>query len=431
MFERIAMMKRKLLPLLLASLMLLCAILLPSTAEELSLAVSELASDVTLVKSGYLGHSVKFSQNDFKQALGSPDIKTITITSLPDEKCGTLFISSSRVSKGQNIDSAVLDLLKFVPVNETVEEASFTFTAQNLAGGAEIPCKIRLLPKKNEAPDTSGASLSVSTQSGISLYGTLAAKDPEGDALLFRITAYPKHGTLTLLDKNGGEYRYTPVGAYSGKDSFSYVVRDEYGNYSTEKTVTVTVKSRSSSLVYEDIAGTKTELAAISLTDKGVFLGRLSGDGIYFDPSSTITRGDFTVMAMKVAGISPKAELTETFFDDDADIPASIKGYLATAQKMGIINGSFEGDGLYFEPNRAVTRAEAAVILCNAMNLSAGDSTMVFNSYDDDVPVWAENAVTTLYTLGVMEAADGNIWNAKEALSKGDAALLLYGVMEK
>lgn len=424
-------MKRKLLPLILALAMLLGIVFLPSGAEQLTTGVSELSEDICLIKSGYIGQAVTFTENDFKQALGAPKISTVTVTSLPESKSGTLFLSSSRVSKSQNIDAGILSLLKFVPADETVEEASFTFTADNLAGGAEITCRIKLLPKKNQAPSTKDASVSVSTQSGIALYGVLGASDPEGDALMFRITSYPDHGTLTLVDKSLGEYRYTPVGSYSGKDSFSYVVRDEYGNYSREKTVSITVKKRTSSLVYEDIAGTETELAAISLTDAGVFLGRLSGDGIYFDPAATITRGEFTVMAMKVAGIKARTDLRQTFFDDDAEIPDSIKGYIATAQHMGLINGSFDGTGLYFEPNRAVTRAEAAVILCNVMDLSAGDSQMVFKDYSDDVPVWAENAVTTLYTLGLMSSVDGSIWNARESLSKADAALMLYGVMEK
>ena len=339
-------MKRKLLPLFLLPVVLLGVLILPSGAEQLTIGVSNLSEDVALIKSGYIGCSVSFCENAFKQALGAPKISTITVTSLPEAGSGTLFLSSSRVSKNQNIDASVISLLKFVPSSETVEEASFTFTADNLAGGAEVPCRIRLLPKKNEAPTASESSVSVSTQAGISVFGTLGAKDPEGDPLLFRITAFPDNGTLTLLDRTTGEYRYTPVGGFSGKDSFSYVVRDEYGNYSKESTVKITVSKRTSSLVYEDIAGTKTELAAISLTDKGIFLGRLSGDGIYFDPSSTVTRGDFTVMAMKAAGVSPHEGLTQTFFDDDSEIPESIKGYIATAQKMGFINGSFNGDGL-------------------------------------------------------------------------------------
>ncbi len=422
-------MKRKILPIFLALFMLTGALLLPIGAEKLTSGADELAKDTVLIKSGYLGESVKFCENDFKTALGAAKISSVTIISLPEEKTGTLYLSSSRVSAGQNVTASLLDLLKFMPADKTVEEASFTFTADNLAGGAEIPCKIKLLDKKNEAPTVGNTSLSVATQQGIAYYGTLGGSDPEGDTLFFRVTSYPKRGTLTVLDSASGSFRYTPTAGYTGKDKFSYVVRDEYGNFSKEETVSVTVAKRSSNLVYEDIAGSKTELAAIRLTDAGVMLGRLSGDGMYFDAEETVTRGDFTVMAMKVAGISPKAGLTSTFFDDDADIPSSIKSYIATAQAMGFVNGTFDGTGLYFEPNRAVTRAEAAVILCNVMRLSMGDSTAVFAG-EDDVPVWAENAVATLYTLGVMNEVETGIWNASDALTRADAAQMLYAFMK-
>ena len=423
-------MKRKLLPIFLALVMLFSAILIPSTAERLTTGADELAKDVALIKSGYLGEAVKFCENDFKTALGSPKISSVTITSLPDEASGTLYLASSRVSAGQNVVASLLDLLKFIPASQAVEEASFAFTADNLAGGAEIPCKIKLLAKKNEAPTVGSTALSVATQQGIAYYGRLGGSDPEGDTLLFRITSYPKRGTLTVLDASSGDFRYTPTGDFTGKDKFSYVVRDEYGNFSHEETVSVTVSKRGSKLVYEDIAGSKTELAAISLTDKGILLGRLSGDGMYFDAEETVTRGDFTVMAMKAAGITPKAGLVTTFFDDDSAIPASIKGYIATAQALGYVNGSFDGTGLYFDPNRAVTKAEAAVILCNVMGLSIGDSTAVFAG-EDDVPVWAENAVATLYTLGVMQEVEAGVWNTSEALTKGDAALMLYATMTR
>jgi len=423
-------MKRKLLTFTLMVSLLTCALLLPSTAEQLSGGTAVLAQDATLVKSGYFGEAVVFCANDFKQALGAPKISSITVTSLPDEKCGTLFLASARVSKGQNIAASVLDLLKFVPTDQTVSEASFSFTADNLAGGAEVPCRIRFLDKKNQAPTvTDNASLSVATQKGISYFGTLGASDPEGDALHFRITSYPKHGTLTILDTASGEYRYTPTDGYTGKDKFSYVVRDEYGNYSKVQSISVNVSKRNSSLIYEDVSGTETELAAIALTDAGILLGRLSGDGMYFDPTAEVSRGEFTVMAMKAAGITPREGLSTTFFDDDAAIPSSIKGYIATAQAMGYINGTFDGTGLYFEPARAVTRAEAAVILCKVMNLSAGDSTAVFAG-NDDVPVWAENAVATLYTMGVMNAVEECVFNADEALTRADAAKMLYALMK-
>ncbi len=422
-------MKRKILPVFLALVMLSAAVFLPCAAEKLTSGATELAKDTVLIKSGYLGEPLKFCENDFKTALGAAKLSSITVTTLPDESTGTLYLASSRIKSGQNIAASVLDLLKFIPKDKSVTEAGFTFTAENLAGGAEIPCRIRLLDKKNEAPTISGTVLSVATQKDISYYGNLGGTDPEGDELYFRITAYPKHGTLTILDTANGTFRYTPTAGYTGKDKFSYVVRDEYGNYSTEERVSVTVKKRSSELVYEDIAGSETELAAISLTDAGIMLGRLSGDGMYFDKDTPVTRGEFTVMAMKVAGIAPIEGCTATFFDDDADIPASIKGYIATAQAKGFINGTFDGTGLYFEADRAITKAEAAVILCNVMNLSAGDSTAVFAG-EDDVPVWAETAVATLYTLGIMEAVESGVWNVSDAVTRGDAALMLYALMQ-
>ena len=174
-----------------------------------------------------------------------------------------------------------------------------------------------------------------------------------------------------------------------------------------------------------DTEGSTYEEAVDVLCELGIIEG-VTKD--YFEPAGNLTRAQMVTIAVRLYGVQ---NLTpEAIFED---VPADhwAAGTVAAGYKMGFINGSFNGEGLYFEPNRAVTRAEAAVILCNVMSLSAGDSTMVFNSYNDDVPVWAESAVTTLYTLGVMQSVDGSIWNAKESLSKGDAALMLYGVMKK
>ena len=70
----------------------------------------------------------------------------------------------------------------------------------------------------------------MSTLAGIPVYGKLAATDPEGDALTYRITAYPDKGTLRLTNRADGSFCYTPVDGYTGEDSFRYVVLDEYGN---------------------------------------------------------------------------------------------------------------------------------------------------------------------------------------------------------
>lgn len=418
-------MKRKLLSLVLALLALSSLLLLPVAAERLSDGTAHFAEDAMLIKSGYLGQTVSFREKDFKQALGTAKLTAITVTSLPEAGHGSLLLSSSRIGAGDSIPAAALDLLKFVPADGTVTETRFTFTAGSVAGGAEIVCHIRLCDKKNAAPTLGAAVATVMTQEDISYFGKMDAADADGDALYFRVTAYPEHGTLTLLDRTTGAFRYTPDDGYRGTDVFSYVVRDEYGHFSREGDVSVSVKRRTSSLVYEDLVGTKDELAAISLTDAGVMLGRLSGDGMYFDADETVSRGEFTVMAMKVAGITPTPTAFDTCFDDNEKIPASIRPYIATAQAMGVVRGSFEGDGLYFAADRPVTAAEAAVIVCKLMEVDADASAAVFAA-GGDVPVWAQAAVGTLHVMGALETPTAN-----EAMTRADVAGMLYHFLEK
>lgn len=423
-------MKKRLLPILL-SLILVTAVLLPVSAALLSDGVAVLAEGEALVKSGYLGQTVTFCEADFRQALGVGKIDGITVVSLPDKESGTLKLAATPVAVGQEISAKVLSLLKFVPKDATVSEAAFSFTAGNLAGGAEIPCRIKLLEKQNKAPVTGEkASLAAETKKGISYYGTLCAADPDGDAVRYRVTSYPKHGALSLFDADSGEYRYTPAASFTGRDTFSFVAYDQYGNYSPVATVSVTVSARSSSLVYADMSGERGELASLALTDAGVMLGRLSGDGMWFDPEETVSRGDFTVMAMKCAGITPTAGLTDTCFDDNGDIPASIRGYIATAQSRGYVTGSFDGNGLYFRASDPVSRAEAAVILCRVFGLDTKGGSAVY-APADAVPVWAAASVGVLSEAGALRAnADGSL-AGKSPLSRADAADMLYTVKNR
>ena len=209
---------KKALLLFLSVVMLLCLFVSPASAERLSDGAAQFSEDATLIKSGYLGETVKFRLSDFKKALGTSKISAIVVTSLPEEGTGTLYLSSSRLVKGQSIPASALDLLKFVPASSSVTESGFAFTAGNACGGAELACVIRLLDKKNNAPTVSSdTALTVTTQKGISYFGTLSADDPEGDALHFRVTSYPKRGTLSLLNAETGEFRYTPTGNYKGK----------------------------------------------------------------------------------------------------------------------------------------------------------------------------------------------------------------------
>ena len=395
--------------------------------EESKDTFSILTSAEPMVKGGLVGRNVSFAVSDFAQALGTAEIEAITVISLPDRRDGVLKLSNMHVSEGQTIRKEYLHLLTFVPSDDTVREAAFGFSCGDYAGGSVFECQIRITEKSNEAPTIASSDAnSVTTQRGVAVYGTLNAKDAENDELLYIVTSYPQNGTLTVIDKNTGKFCYEPNSDYCGKDSFCYVVRDCYGNYSYEEKVSVEVCEKMIELDYADMAGHSAYNAALTAAANSWMLGTLSGDGMYFTPEGTVSRGDFVAMAMKAAGVQAKKNLTESCFDDNDKIPSSVRGYVATAQEKGYVIGVFEGDGLYFHAERPVTRAEAAVIVNRILDLDSPASAPVFSD-GDTIPVWASDAISALFDAGILASTEKGM-AATEALTRADAAVLLSAV---
>jgi hypothetical protein len=62
---------------------------------------------------------------------------------------------------------------------------------------------------------------------------------------------------------------------------------------------------------------------------------------------------------------------------------------------------------LCFRPHETISRAEAAVTLSNIIGYAIEDTVTAFADADT-MPVWAEEAMTSLRALGVLTAPDGN-----------------------
>ena len=425
-------MKRKISCILLLSLLLGAMTAIPISAYvRVSYGADCLAEQAELIKTALCGDTFRFSETDFKQALGVSRIDSVTVLTLPPAASGTLKLEDSAVLCGQVISRSEMGKLTFVPSNDRMESTSFTFCANTSSGTTALTCTLRTADSINHAPSAGdkGAALYVKTQKGIAVYGEMNAEDPEGDAITYLVISYPKKGTLTQLDSTSGEFCYLPTESTVGDDSFVYVARDSYGNYSYPVTVSIAVSTRESTHVYADLAGHPAHHAALVLAEKNILLGGIEGDSMYFYPDGKVTRGEFLVMAMKSAGISPAAGIEKTWFDDDASIPSSIKGYIATAQLYGYVNGSFDGSGLYFEADRAITRAEAAVIMNNILDIASPSVRPVFAD-TSDIPVWARESVYALHDAGILALTEGESVHASEPITRADAARALYGMME-
>lgn len=386
-----------------------------------------MANDVNLIKTGLIGQKICFSDADFKSALVLDDFDSITVTEIPSSTEGTLLLGGRRVGKGRVIKRKNLGTLVFVPASDAVTECSFKFTVEGYAGGAEIECILKFIDKVNYAPEIDEGSVeaSVTTQKSILVYGSLSASDPEGDDIEYIIVSYPTHGSIELVEGGEGRYCYTPDASYKGKDKFKYVARDEYGNYSTPVTVKIKVIDRMCDTEYRDMTDRAEYNAAVAMTAMGIMGGRLVGDDLYFEPDERVTRAEFVAMAMKSVGIRADSTLSSTYFDDDSDISPSLKGYIATAQRIGLINGDFKDGKLLFSPNEEITKYEAAKILSTLMNADGEGEESVFAT-DSDIPVWARGAVSAMYSLGIFEAGvEGAL---SDSVTRANLASYLYRI---
>lgn len=405
---------------------LLAAISFSAMAEEtatplLSPGLSVIAARCEMVVSAVPGGEAVFTRDDFARAVGYVPEK-ITLTSRPDSAVGQLTVGSVVIPEGQVLSRATLDKMAFMPSNlPAAEDTFFSFKADG--SPYEFICFVRLTESSNEAPTlecATAASLSARVPEGGICGGTLAASDPEGDSLIFEITSYPRHGSVILSDRSSGRYLYRPSAGYTGRDSFKYTVRDEWGNYSGEAEVNVIV-NRLSSPDYADMAGSSETFARLCESE-GLMSGSVYGNANYFYPEKGMSRAEFTVTLLSAAGIAPDADAECNFADKD-QIPASARGFVAKASEMGLSSGWIKDGELVFEPNREITLGEAARMTARLLGIV----------YDGAVEVsvggtnFARYEIAALCQAGLGEpfadATPGGI------LTRADAAELMCGVL--
>lgn len=399
------------------------------TQSPVSPALYVLAEEYGMAMAGLTNTGIEFEKDDFKRATNLSKIESVTVTKIPPVADGELRLGNTVITGTQTISAANLSKLSFVAANKNATVSSFKFRVNS--SPIDITCSLYMLDKYNASPVLNTESknfLDVSTHKNVTLYGTLPCYDPEGDETIIEIVSYPETGSLILTDKNTGEYTFTPLGGFSGKDEFKYVARDVYGNYSASATVTVSVTKPTSSVVYSDMIDSPAYNAALTMTEKGIMCGASVGDKTYFYPEQTVSREQFIVMAMNSLGMTKLTNIEKTVFADDSDISDSMRNYIGVAYELGYIKGEVGKDGaLCFYPDREITRAEAACILVNMIDAATPTVKVDFDD-SKDIPTWAAPSIYSLNYMGIMTADGGNI-SPNEALTRGSAAEILTALI--
>lgn len=346
---------------------------------------------------------------------GEENFTGICITSLPDAKHGTVKLGTRVLQSGDILTADQLEQVTFDPLlTETDQEALMTYLPIfEDRVEAQAVMSIAVIGKQDQAPAAEDSALE--TYKNLPNEALLKVKDPEGQAMTYTVTRQPKRGDVVI--REDGSFVYTPRKNKVGIDSFTYTAADPAGNVSREATVTITILKPTDAKQYSDTNGTGCRFAAEWMKNTGIFISETISGNSCFRPEKEVSRGEFLTMLVGALDIPLEEDAAYTGFTDDA--PDWLKPYLAAAMRSGLTLGWPEGET--FGAEAAITGAEAAVMLQNALGLTAAaeEAETVSAEVDDTIPTWAADSLSILKSHGIT-------LDAAAPLTRGDAAVLLY-----
>lgn len=418
--------RKRIIRLAAVALCLLCFLALPIVAEErqvspLSPALEVLAEETDISLWHLAGETQSFSEECFLRGLNLSHLSSVRVTELPNPAEGILRLGKGSLQTGALLDASELSRLTFEATSEKVKNASFRFEVNEC--GLDYTCRIYALDVQNASPELDGIPALYrknETHKNLPLTGKLYAVDPEGDRIIFEIATPPKYGSIAIL---GDHYTYLPFGDYIGEDSFSYVARDVYGNYSAALRVSLSVSAISENLAFADLSDPETQNAVLTLASAGIFGGTKLGSEVYFYPDREMTRAEFLVLAMSASGIGDLPVCEDTGFFDDAEIPSAMKPYVATAYRLGYLGGQVKGGEVCFLPNDAITYGDAALLVSNILLLDCSKSVASVSGATGDEKALS---VAALAEVGVIEIKETDPLD--RLLTRAEAAKLIAGV---
>ena len=149
------------------------------------------------------------------------------------------------------------------------------------------------------------------------------------------------------------------------------------------------------------------------------YIQGINSAGDLLAPKKGLTRAEFVAMLLRVRKQTTSTEQSRVF----TDVPPMMwySDVVNKAAELGITDG-VRGE---FEPNRNITREEAAIMLANAGALSTyGTLDRLHLSDIEDLPDNSLKAIQAVNEHGIMTGSEGD-FNPKETLIREQAAAVL------
>ena len=349
------------------------------------------------------GDSLGFRGEDF----AGEALVGICIRDLPQG--GRLTLGNRLLREGDVLTRDQLEAMTFTAGDtETDEAVTVGYLPIGDCALEEAVLTISIRGKEDKAPVAE--DLALETYKNLPLTGSLKVSDPEGQAVTCTLVRQPRRGSVAL--NADGTFTYTPRKNKVGVDSFTFTATDPAGKVSREATVTITILKPTESARYTDTQGRDCAFAAEWMRQSGIFTAETLAGQSAFSPDKNVTRGEFVTMLVKALEIPAETEAVYTGYTDE--VPGWLRPYLTAAVRSGLTAGLPEQE--VFGAEEAITGAEAAVMLANALDLAAARETAA-----SEEAHWAAQALAAIGEQGMALEADA-------PLTREAAALTLYRV---
>ena len=201
---------------------------------------------------------------------------------------------------GDVLPASALDAITLRPAAQRDGELALTY-CPIVEGtlGSQTQLTVAVSDGKTEPPVAKDGKLE--TYRNIANNGTLQVEGGAEGAMTYQLVRAPKRGEVSISED--GTFLYTPKENKVGTDRFTYTATDAAGNVSNEATVTVRILKAADAAAYADLDSDYDQFEAMWLRASGLFSGRELGGQACFEPNATLSRGEFLVMAMQVAGL--------------------------------------------------------------------------------------------------------------------------------
>ncbi|MDH7577293.1 MAG: phosphodiester glycosidase family protein [Bacillota bacterium] len=195
----------------------------------------------------------------------------------------------------------------------------------------------------------------------------------------------------------------------AGSEDAAGKIRASFLGFAVEVPVTVGVP------LPPDVAGHWAQVPVRELVGRDVIRGYPDGT---FRPDRAVTRAEFVTILARALGWSVSDKVNLPFRDE---IPGWALPGLKAAWGRGVIGGYPDGT---FRPDRAISRAELAVLIARALELPEARSPVVFEDAGQ-IPSWAQEAVRRATAAGILQGSGGYFRPAASA-TRAEVATLIY-----